>query len=113
MDNCWFTEKGVRNCGDEANTYYDNFFFNLNNGYFLYLCQSVKIIVLICDFLASADIKKEQQDQLMFPIGVEAIHWLAELEAMFLQTILKKLGHDDRLIIMAYKLMNAFLQGFN
>lgn len=48
----------------------------------------------------------------MFPKGVVAIHLLAELEAMFLQTILKKLGHDDRLIIMAYKVMNAFFARF-
>ena len=50
----------------------------------------------------------EQQDQLMFPNEVIVIHLHVQLEAMFLQTILKKLGQDDRLIIMAYKVMNTF-----
>lgn len=70
--------------------------------------QNVEIIVLVWDFGTSADIKKEQQDQLIFPKGVIVIDLHVEFEAIFLQTILKKRGHDYRLIIMVYKVMNIF-----
>ena len=84
------------------------FFPNRTVGIFSASTQSVNIIVLVFDFETSADIKKEQQDQLMFLKGVIVIQLLAELEAMFLQTILIKVGHDGRLIIMIFKVMNTF-----
>ena len=33
---------------------------------------------------------------------------LAEFEVIFLQIISKKVGHDDRIIIMLYKVINTF-----
>ena len=69
--------------------------------------QSVKMVVPIYDFKTSTDIKKGATESINVPQR-SGSYSLAEFEAIFLQIILKKVGHDDRVIIMLYKVMNTF-----
>ena len=68
-------------------------------GIFSATTQSVKMIVSIYDFQTSTDIKKGATELIYVPER-SGIYSLAEFEAIFFQIILKKKGHDDKIMIM-------------
>lgn len=68
-------------------------------GIFSATTQIVKVIAPIYDFQTSTDIKKGTTELIYVPER-SGIYLLAEFEAIFLQIILKKVGDDDKIIIM-------------
>ena len=68
--------------------------------------QVVKILVAICDVLATADIKEEERAYFMSPKGMITLHLLADLQSVFTKEYLRKLDVDKGLIIEVYKINN-------
>jgi len=63
--------------------------------YLLQACEQViKILVAVCDVLATADIKKEERSYFMSPKGIIMMHLLADLEPVFIKDYFRKLDVD-------------------
>ena len=72
--------------------------------YLLQSCDQVaKILVAICDVLATADIKEEERAYFMSPKGMIILHLLADLEPVYTKEYLRKLDVDKGLIIEVYR----------
>ena len=76
--------------------------------YILTACfQVAKQLVASCDFLVTADIKREQSDAFLPPNGMII---LADLESFFVKNYLKKEDYNDKFIITKYHVVKGFGQ---
>ena len=71
--------------------------------YLLSACKlTVDNLIVICDVLVSADIKKEERAYIMCPQSMIILHNLADLESEFGKSYLRKSDTDDALVSEAY-----------
>ena len=65
--------------------------------------QVVKQLAALCDILVTTDIKKELRDAFLSPNGMIIIHILPDLKSLFVKNDLRKLDHNDNLILTGTK----------
>ena len=71
--------------------------------YILTACkQTVINLVPLCDAIATANLKSEENAAFMSPKGMIILHLLADLESVFLKYFLKVLDKDNSLIVSVY-----------
>ena len=74
----------------------------------LFVCSlTVKILVLLCNVLATANLKNQEQDNFMSPKELVLVLLVCDLEKVFLKYYLG-LDYNDELIISAYNLTLDF-----
>ena len=72
--------------------------------------QIVNLIVLLCDVLATANIKEEERSLFMSPKGMVLVQLLADLKNIFFKNYLKTLDYHDALIISSYQISMSFAE---
>ena len=75
--------------------------------------QTVENLFPICDTLASCDIKVENREYFMSPKGLMTLHLLADLEHVFVPSLLRKVDRDQTFIVEVYGASQKFLDKLN
>ena len=72
--------------------------------------QIVNLLVLLCDILATANIREEERSLFLSPKGMILVHLLADLKNIFFKNYLKILDYHDGLIISSYQISMNFAE---
>ena len=72
--------------------------------------QIVNLLVLLCDILATANIREEERSLFMSPKGMILVHLLADLKNIFFKNYLKILDYHDGHIISYYQISMSFAE---
>ena len=75
--------------------------------------QTVESLFPICDTLASCDIRVENREYFMSPTGLITLHLLADLEYVFVPSLLRKVDRDQTFIVEVYGTSKKFLDKLN
>ena len=71
--------------------------------------QTVENLFPICDTLAFCDIKVENREYFMSPKGQITLHLMADLEYVFVPSLLRKVDRDQTFIVEVYGASQKFL----
>ena len=72
--------------------------------------RAVGLLFLLCDVLASCDVKKEERAYFMSPLCLAILHLLADLQGVMIGDYLRKLDTDDAVIMDVFGLSKKFVQ---